>query len=81
MQIEKVNCCIVRVSGFAVVFAEDVPDITSEDVPSGESAHCYRYMGDRAKLAFKMRGSTCARNIMGLSMGALKDERIVYVYS
>ena len=27
---------VVRQSGFAVVFAEDVPDVQSADVPTGE---------------------------------------------
>ena len=27
---------IVHLSGFAVVFAEDIPDIPSTDVPSGK---------------------------------------------
>ena len=31
----------IRFSGFAVVFAEDIPDIPSTDIPSGERV-CFR---------------------------------------
>jgi hypothetical protein len=61
----------VRSSGFAVVFAEDIPDIPSTDVPSGESACFCPFMGDYPKLSFKMLGLPCALNIMALSIGPL----------
>jgi hypothetical protein len=37
MRIET-DCSVVCFRGFAVVFAEDIPDIPSTDEPPGESA-------------------------------------------
>jgi hypothetical protein len=64
---------VVRFSGFAVVFAEDIPDIPSTDVPPGESI-CFRQrIGHCANLSFKMLGLTCALNIMALSTGLARE--------
>jgi hypothetical protein len=65
---------VVRSSGFAVVFAEDIPDIPSTDVPSGESVCFCRSMGDYVKPSFKMLGLPCALNIMASSTGLMERE-------
>jgi hypothetical protein len=57
---------VLRLSGFAVVFAEDIPDIPSTDVPSGECLILSRHE-QYVKLSFKMLGLPCVLNIMPLS--------------
>lgn len=58
---------VVRPSGFAVVFAEDVPDVQSTDLVSGERIPFCQYVGGYAKLSCKMLGRTCALHIISLS--------------
>ena len=64
----------VCLSGFAVVFAEDIPDIPSTDVPPGESVCLCRCRDDCAKLSFKMPGLPCALSIMVLLTGLMGRE-------
>jgi hypothetical protein len=57
-----------------VVFAEDIPDIPSTDVPSGKSVCFCQSRGDYAKFSFKMRGLPCVLNIIVLLMGLMDRE-------
>ncbi len=58
---------VVRFSGFAVVFAEDIPDTPSTDIPSGKSICFCQSMGRYANLTFKMLGLPCALYMMTIS--------------
>ena len=65
LKITAINC----LSGFAVVFAEDVADVNATDTVSGEIVVFFKCMGDYAKLSFKLLGANCAMNTIALSMG------------
>ena len=58
---------VVFLSGFAVVFAEDVADVQTTDVVSRENIYFCGCMGDYAKILFKLLGLPCAMNTIALS--------------
>ena len=52
-------------SGFAVVFAEDVPNVPTTDVTSGESVLLDR-RAVHSCLSYKLPGENCALNMRNL---------------